>query len=268
MSEFAEYETVTVECGAIADRVATLTISRPDSRNALNATVRSEIQTVIDALEGTDKDIRVLVITGDDEGRAFVAGADINEFRERDQFDQRKASARPRIYERIADFPLPVIAAVNGHALGGGCELSLACDIRIAKEGAKLGQPEINLGLIPGGGGTQRLPQMVGMGQAMKLTLSGDLIDATEAEEIGLVEEAHPDGTFEERLSELAGTIAEKSPRALEHGKRALSASAEMNLDAGLDHEMELFTSLFATEDMREGIEAFYEDREPDFTGE
>lgn len=268
MSEFAEYETVTVEIGEPADRVATLTISRPDARNALNRTVRSEVQTAIDALEETDKDIRVLVITGDDEGGAFVAGADISEFKERDQFDQRKASGRPRIYERVADCRLPVIAAINGHALGGGCELSLACDIRIAKEGAKIGQPEINLGLIPGGGGTQRLPQVVGMGQAMKLTLSGELMGATEAEDIGLVEETHPEVAFEDRISELAGTIAEKSPKALERGKRAVSASMKMNLDAGLDYEMELFASLFATGDMREGVEAFYEDREPNFTGE
>jgi len=268
MSEFGEYETVTVEIGAVAERVATLTISRPDARNALNGTVRSEVKTALDALEATDRDVRALVITGDDEGGAFVAGADISEFRDRDQFDQRDASARPRIYERVADFPLPVIAAVNGHALGGGCELSLACDIRIARESAKLGQPEINLGLMPGGGGTQRLPQVVGTGQAMKLALSGELIDAAEAEEIGLVEEAHPEGAFEERLSELAGTIAEKSPKALEHVKRAISANEEMGLDAGLDYELELFTSLFATEDMREGIEAFYEDRDPEFAGE
>ncbi|MDQ2074519.1 enoyl-CoA hydratase-related protein [Haloarcula sp. H-GB4] len=268
MSEFDEYETVAVEFGTIAKHVATLTISRPNARNALNGTVRSEVKMAIDALEETERDVRVLVITGDDDGGAFVAGADISEFRDRDQFDQREASTQPRIYERVADFPLPVIAAINGHALGGGCELSLACDIRVAKEGAKLGQPEIGLGLIPGGGGTQRLPQVVGMGQAMKLILSGELVDATEAEEIGLVEETHPEGEFEARLSELARTIAEKSPKALEHGKRALSASAEMNLDAGLDYELELFTSLFATKDMREGIEAFYEDRDPEFTGE
>jgi len=268
MSEFDEYETVTVELGAIAERVATLTISRPDARNALNGTVRSEVKAAIDALEETDKDVRALVITGDDEGGAFVAGADVSEFRERDQFDQREASARPRIYERVADFPLPVIAAVNGHALGGGCELSLACDIRIAREGAKLGQPEITLGLMPGGGATQRLPRVVGTGQAMKLALSGELIDAAEAEEIGLVEEVHPEGAFEERLSELAGTIAAKSPRALEHTKHAIAASAEMGLDAGLDYELELFASLFATENMREGIEAFHENRDPKFTGE
>lgn len=268
MSEFDEYETITVDIGDIAERVATLTISRPDARNALNATVRSEFTDAIEGLEETDRDVRVLVITGDDEGGAFVAGADIDEFRGRDQFEQREASTRPRIYERVADSSLPVIAAINGHALGGGCELSLACDIRIAKEGAKLGQPEINLGLIPGGGGTQRLPNVVGMGQAMKLTLSGELVDAREAEEIGLVEETHPEGEFEERLSALAGTIAAKSPKALDHAKRALAASAEMSLDAGLDHESELFTSLFATEDMREGIEAFYEDRDPEFTGE
>lgn len=268
MSEFDEYETITVDIGDIAERVATLTISRPDARNALNATVRSEFKEAIEGLEETDIDVRVLVITGDDEGGAFVAGADIDEFRERDQFDQREASTRPRIYERVADSPFPVIAAINGHALGGGCELSLACDIRIAKEGAKLGQPEINLGLIPGGGGTQRLPKIVGMGQAMKLILSGELIDAREAEDIGLVEETHPEGQFEERLSALAGTIAAKSPKALDHAKRALAASAEMSLDAGLDHELELFTSLFATDDMREGIEAFHEDRDPRFTGE
>ncbi|MWV64546.1 3-hydroxybutyryl-CoA dehydratase [Halorubrum sp. JWXQ-INN 858] len=262
----AEYETLRVDVGGEADRVATVAISRPDARNALNATVRSELMAAVPLAEADDA-VRVLVITGDDEGRAFVAGADITEFADRDGLEQRRISERPRIYETIADASIPVIARVNGHALGGGCELAQACDVRIAHERAKIGQPEINLGIMPGGGGTQRLPRLVGTGQAMKLALSGELIDATEAADIGLVEEVHGDGTFDERVYELAGTIAEKSPVALEFTKRAVQASARMPMDGGIDYEAELFTTLFDTEDKREGIAAFFEDREPEFEG-
>jgi enoyl-CoA hydratase len=210
----------------------------------------------------------VLVVTGSDESGAFVAGADVTEFHERDLVDQRKASERPRIYETVDELSLPVIAHINGHALGGGCELAQACDVRIAQEGAKLGQPEINLGLIPGGGGTQRLPRLVGEGQAMRLILSGELIAATEAAEIGLVDEVCAEDVIDERVYDLAGTMAEKSPVALELAKSAIRESARMNLDSGLKYEAELFVQLFATEDKDEGIDAFLDGREPDFSGE
>ena len=262
----AEFDTFDVDVGGDAQRVATIAISRPDARNALNSQVRSELKRAVPLAEADD-DVRVLVITGDADGKAFVAGADITEFEDRDGLEQRRVSERPRIYETIADASLPVIARVNGHALGGGCELLQVCDVRIAHERAKIGQPEIALGLMPGGGGTQRLPRLVGTGQAMKLSLSGELIDAEEASEIGLIEEVHGDETFDDRVADLARTIASKSPVALEFTKQAIHASANMPLESGIEYEAELFTRLFDTEDKREGIEAFLQGRDPKFDG-
>ncbi|MFB9823973.1 enoyl-CoA hydratase/isomerase family protein [Halobaculum roseum] len=258
-----------VDC-AVGDRaagVATVTLSRPDARNALNAELREELTRVLDAVEVEGSDVRVVVLTGSDEAKAFVAGADVTELRERDMVEQRRASERPRVYERVADLRQPVIARINGHALGGGCELAQACDVRIAHERATLGQPEINLGLIPGGGGTQRLVRLVGEGQAMKLICSGELIDAAEAADIGLVDEVYGDGDFDDRVYDLAASMAEKSPVALEHAKKAVRAASRMGLDEGLDYESELFVGLFATRDKDEGIDAFLDDREPEWEG-
>ena len=261
----ADFETVSVAVDDRVEGVATVTISRPDARNALNAQVRTELKAVFEAVD--DSDVRVVVVTGDAEAKAFVAGADVAELRERDMLEQRRASDRPRVYETVADARQPVIARVNGHALGGGCELAQACDVRIASEYAKLGQPEINLGIIPGGGGTQRLPRLVGLGQAMRLVLSGELIDAEEAARIGLVEEVVPHDDLDDRVYDLAEKMATKSPVALEFAKRAVNAAAETSLDAGLDHEADLFTALFATRDKDEGIDAFFEDRDPEWEG-
>ena len=263
--EDIEFDTLNVDCTP-EDRVATIAISRPEARNALNAAVRSELKTAVSVAED-DESVRVLVLTGDPDGKAFVAGADIKEFEGRNGLEQRRVSERPRIYETIAGASIPVLARVNGHALGGGCELLQACDVRIAHERAKVGQPEIALGLMPGGGGTQRLPRLVGTGQAMKLSLSGELIDAEEASEIGLIEEVHGDGTFDDRVTDLARTIASKSPVALEFTKQAIHASANMPLESGIEYEAELFTRLFDTEDKREGIEAFLQGRDPKFDG-
>ncbi len=177
------------------------------ARNALNGTVREELATVLPAIETSGS--RVVVITGSPECNAFVAGADVSELRERGMFEQRRASERPRVYEIVAELTTPVIASINGHALGGGLELATACDIRIAQSGAKLGQPEINLGLIPRGSGTQRLPRLVGEGQPLKLILSGDLIDTEEAAEIGLVDEVCTQEDIERRVNSLAVSIAE-----------------------------------------------------------
>ncbi|MFC7198671.1 enoyl-CoA hydratase/isomerase family protein [Halospeciosus flavus] len=263
----ADYETLDVEVGERAERVATVTISRPDARNALNATVRSELKDAVSAAE-EDPAVRVLVLTGDDEGGAFVAGADVTEFGDRDQFEQRRVSRRPRVYEMVAEATLPVVARINGHALGGGCELAQACDVRIAKADAKLGQPEINLGLIPGGGGTQRLADLVGEGQALKLILSGELLDAEEAADVGLVEEVHDEDAFDERVYDFAETVAAKSPIALELAKEAVRSGSRMGRREGLDYEAELFTSLFDTADLQGGLDAFFEGREPEFRGE
>lgn len=258
-------ETIDVRIDDPVEHVTTMVLNRPDARNALNEQLRAEFKEVLDAIE--ESDARVVVLTGADEAGAFAAGADVKELRDRDVVEQRAAGARPRIYERVDDCPLPVIARINGHALGGGCELVQACDVRIAHEDAKLGQPEINLGILPGGGGTQRLPRLVGEGHAMRLVLTGDLIDASEAAEIGLVEEVHGDDTFDKSVSDLAGSMAEKSPLALELTKRSVKAASRMDLDQGLDFEYELFAHLFATKDKDEGIDAFLEKREPDWSG-
>lgn len=262
----AEFESVRVSVGGRVEGVATVTIDRPDARNALDATVRSELLDALAAVEDSDA-VRVVVLTGSEESGAFVAGADVSELRERDPLAQREATNHPRVYEAVANLDQPVIAAVNGHALGGGCELAQACEVRIAHAGARLGQPEINLGLMPGGGATQRLPRLVGPGQAAKLVLTGDLVDAEEARTMGLVDEVHADEDFEDRVYELAGTMAEKSPVALEHATRALRASQRLDLEAGIEYEKELFLQLFATEDKAEGIEAFFEDRDPEWVG-
>ncbi|MFC7225355.1 enoyl-CoA hydratase/isomerase family protein [Halalkalicoccus sp. GCM10025322] len=265
-SAASECETVSVTIDERVEGVATVMLSRPEARNALDAQLREELATVLKAIEDDDE-CRVIVLTGDDEGGAFVSGADVKELRERDAIDQREASKRPRIYERVANLSKPVIAHVNGHALGGGCELIQACDVRIAAEDAKLGQPEISLRIIPGGGGTQRLPRLVGEGHAMRLILSGELIDAAEAAEIGLVDETHPTDELEDRVYGLAESMAEKSPIALEFAKTAVQASSRMDLDDGIDYEAELFSQLFATEDKNEGIDAFLEDRDPEWQG-
>ncbi|SDM83493.1 enoyl-CoA hydratase [Halogranum gelatinilyticum] len=257
---------VRVEIDARAEYVATVTIDRPEARNALNGQIRDELKRVFAAV-ADDESVRVVVLTGADEAKAFVAGADVKELRERGVVEQREASERPRVYEAVADCPKPVIARVNGHALGGGCELAQACDVRIARADAKLGQPEINLGLIPGGGGTQRLTRLVGPGQAMRLVLSGELVDATEAADIGLVEEAVAPDELDARVDDLARKMASKSPLALQRAKEAVQAASRLDLDAGLDYEKELFVGLFATEDKNEGIDAFFEDRAPEWQG-
>jgi enoyl-CoA hydratase len=245
--------------------VALLTINRPEKRNALSAAVRRELLAALDELRAEDE-VRVVVITGSGD-KAFVAGADIAEFAERTPLEQRAAMTARRAFEEIAAFPKPVIAMINGFALGGGCELALACDIRIAADSARLGQPEVNLGIIPGGGGTQRLPRLVGMGQAMRLVLSGELIEAGEALRIGLVDLVVPRDALREKTLQLANTIAAKSPVALRIAKHALRAAAEMPLQAGLAYETELFITCFGSDDKREGVAAFLEKRAPEFRG-
>jgi enoyl-CoA hydratase len=256
------YETILLER---RDGVAIVTINRPDRRNALNAAVRRDLLAVLDALRD-DGEARVVVLTGAGD-KAFVAGADIAEFAERTPLQQREAMTGRRVFDEVAAFPKPTIAMINGFALGGGCELALACDIRVAADAARLGQPEINLGIIPGGGGTQRLPRVVGMGQAMRLVLSGELIDAAEALRIGLVDQVHPLAELRERTLQLAMTMAARSPVALQAAKAAVRAAAEMPLAAGLAYETELFITCFGSEDKAEGVAAFLEKRAPRFRG-
>lgn len=262
----ADYEYVTVATDEPGERVATVTIDRPDARNALNDRVRRELIDAFETLEAADE-IRVAVVTGSDESKAFVAGADITEFEGRSVVEQREAGKRPGVYDVVADLEIPVIARIDGFALGGGCELAMACDVRLASERSTLGQPEINLGIIPGGGGTQRLPRLVGDGHAKRLVLSGELVDAEEAREIGLVDEVYPYDELDDRVADLSGSMAEKSPIALEIGKEAVDAAGRMSLEDGLDYEKELFSVLFSTEDRDEGVAAFLADREPEFEG-
>ena len=246
-------------------RVAVLTVNRPDKLNALNQEVRDRMLAHLDDIE-TDDGIGVVVITGSGE-KSFIAGADIGEFEGRSPFDQREAMASPRIFDAMASYPKPVIAMINGFCLGGGCELSMSCDIRIASESARFGQPEIKLGLIPGGGGTQRLPRLVGMGHAMRLTLTGDMIPAAEAKEIGLVEMVVPAEELRETTLELAGKIAAMSPLTCKVAKQALRASEQLPIEDGLAYERDLFCLCFSTEDKEEGVDAFLNKRAPEWRG-
>jgi enoyl-CoA hydratase len=246
-------------------RVALLTVNRPDKLNALNDQVRTDLLAALATLEHDDA-IGVVVITGAGE-KSFIAGADIGEFAGRSPFDQREAMKSPRIFDIMGSFPKPVIAMINGFCLGGGCELAISCDLRIASEKARFGQPEINLGLIPGGGGTQRLPRLIGLGNAMRLVLTGDMIGAAEAKDIGLVEVVVPHEELRAKTLELAGKIASKSPLTLKVAKESLRASQKLAIEDGITYERDLFCLCFSTEDKVEGVAAFLEKRPAQWKG-
>jgi enoyl-CoA hydratase len=258
----ASYETLLVERRG---RVALITINRPQKMNALNIRTRAEGAAAFDELR-EDESVRVVVITGAGE-KAFVAGADIAEFEGRTAVTQRDVMTARSLFTAVDTFPKPVIAMVNGFCLGGGCELALSCDIRVAGENAKFGQPEINLGIIPGGGGTQRLTRLVGEGKAMELILTGDMIDAQHAYNLGLVNLVVPAADLEAKTMEMANRIAEKSPIALRMAKEAVKTAARANLDEGLRREIDLFALCFSSEDKDEGVRAFLEKRKPEFNG-
>jgi enoyl-CoA hydratase len=220
------------------------------------------------ALEQVEHDdgVGVVVITGAGE-KSFIAGADIGEFAGRTPFDQRHAMRSPRIFDIMSSFPKPVIAMINGFCLGGGCELAMSCDIRIASDKARFGQPEINLGLIPGGGGTQRLPRLAGLGHALRLILTGDMIGAAEAQEIGLVELVVPHEELRAKTLELANKIASKSPLTVKVAKEAVRASQRMAIEEGIAYERDLFCLCFSSADKEEGVKAFLEKRPAQWTG-
>jgi enoyl-CoA hydratase len=256
------YETLLLERRG---RVAIITINRPEKRNALNIKTREEGAALIAEL-GSDDSVGVVVITGAGD-KAFIAGADIAEFAGRTAMMQRDVMLARSLFNAIDSFPKPVIAMINGYCLGGGCELALACDIRIASENASFGQPEINLGIIPGGGGTQRLTRLVGEGKSMEMILTGEIIDAKTAHAIGLVNHVVPLDQLEAKTMEIANRIADKGPIALSMAKEAVKIASRSNLDEGLRREVDLFALLFSTEDKDEGVAAFLEKRKPVFKG-
>ena len=256
------YESILVER---RDRVAIITINRPEKRNALNIQTRAEGAAALDELRDDDS-VRAVIFTGAGD-KAFIAGADIAEFAGRTALQQRAIMLERGLFNAVDSFPKPVIAMVNGYCLGGGCELALACDIRIASNTASFGQPEINLGIIPGGGGTQRLTRLVGEGKAMEMILSGEIINAEEAFRYGLVNHVVPADHLEQKTMEIANRIAEKSPIALRLAKEAVKLASRANLDEGLRREVDLFALCFSSEDKDEGVKAFLEKRKPEFKG-
>ena len=244
-------------------RVALLRFNRPKQLNALNGQVMDELCSALETLDRDDA-IRVLVVTGNE--RAFAAGADIGEMAEASPIDMLRTN-RIAQWDRVRRIGKPVIAAVAGWCLGGGCELAMALDLIVAAESARFGQPEINLGVIPGAGGTQRLTRAVGKSAAMEMILTGEPIDAREAHRLGLVARLVPNELLVEDALALAAKIATKSPLALRLGKEAVNAAYEMSLTDALALERRLFYLLFASDDQKEGMAAFLEKRDPDFKG-
>ncbi len=245
--------------------VAILEIARENVRNALDPKTWAEISQILLKIED-DKEVKTLIITGSGE-KSFASGADIRSLNERTWMDILNNPA-VEILSQLENFKKPIIAAINGFALGGGCELALACDIRIASENAKFGFPELNLGIIPGGGGTQRLARVVGLGKAKELILTGKIIDAVEAKSIGLISEVLPDkASLEQKANEMADTMGNKGPLALQLAKALINQSLDVNLASGLNLEKLAQTVLFVTEDKQEGVSSFLEKRSPKFKG-
>ncbi len=248
------------------DGMATITINRPQAMNALNEETIPEILSRLQDAE-KDENVRVIVITGAGE-KAFCAGLDLKPMRDINVIKAVETSKRgQKLTLAIEEVGKPVIAAINGYALGGGLELAMACDIRIASEKAKIGQPEVNVGLIPGWGGTQRLPRLVGKGIAKELIFTGKMIDAKTAERIGLVNVVVPSDELMSTVEELAKVIMSKPPIAIRLAKELINSSIETDQGTGLVHEAEAFGILSSTEDYREGVSAFIEKRKPEYKG-
>jgi enoyl-CoA hydratase len=251
---------------AVDNGIAIITISRPDKRNALDGTTHRQLLAALEAAR-TDKAVRVVILTGS--GKAFVSGSDVKEFQGMKPVDIiHRLFDQPSAIEAAAEFPKPIIAMINGYCLGSGNELAMACDIRIASEDAKFGQPEINLGMVPGGGATQRLPRLIGLGKALYMMYTGAIIDSSEALRFGLVDLVVPHKQLKARTMTLAQMLANKSPVALAMIKEAARASQRAPLDDGIRHEQSLASVIFSSKDMQEGLAAFLEKRQPKFTGE
>ena len=248
------------------ETIGILTINRPEKMNALSNKLMSDLKAVLDTVEQDDK-LRVLIITGAGD-KAFVAGADIHELVDRDaQIGRKVSKERQNLFSRIENLAVPVIAAVNGYALGGGLELALACSIRICSDSAQFGAPEVKLGIIPGDGGTQRLPRLVGLGRAMELVLSGDFINAQEAYRIGLANKVVPQKNLMEKTLELADKIASRPPLAVQFAKEAVNRSVGSGIESGYTLESYLHALSCTTEDKKEGVSAFLEKRKGQFKG-
>ena len=243
--------------------IALVRINRPEARNALNIEVRKLLARHLTEL-GDDEATRCVVLTGNE--KSFAAGADIKEMAGAGTIEMLQRGTH-KLWRAIAACPKPVIAAVNGFALGGGCELAMTCDIIIAGESAKFGQPEVKIGIIPGGGGTQRLTRAVGKYKAMRYVLTGDLFSAREAFDMGLVSEIAPDAEVEKRALQMAQQIADLSPLAIQQAKESALRGLDASLDTGLALETKAIQLLFSSQDQKEGMAAFIEKRKPQFQG-
>ena len=256
------YELLTFD---VADRIATITVNRPDKLNALNDAVMDELRTAI-AEARRRPDVGAVLLTG--AGRAFVAGADIAELVDQSAIEGKARAQRgQRVFRRFETSPKPTLAAVNGFALGGGCELAMACHMRIASDTAKFGQPEVKLGIVPGYGATQRLPRLVGKGRALQLLLTGEMIDAAEAHRIGLVNRVVPAAELIPATRAMLGTIIAQGPLAVAQCIEAVDRGLEMPLDDAIALEAAYFGVLSASADKAEGMRAFLDKRTPAFTG-
>ncbi|MBZ0269530.1 enoyl-CoA hydratase/isomerase family protein [bacterium] len=257
-----EFDRVRLE---VAEGVAVLTVDRPEARNALDAETVSEIHAALDRIEG-DAGVRILIVTGGGR-KVFVAGADVRTLLARTNRDVL-AAGNNRLFARLEAVPIPTIAAINGFALGGGLEFALACDLRIAADHAKMGLPETGLGIIPGAGGTMRLPRIVGLGIAKEMVLTGVIHDAETALRIGLVNRVVPAAELMDAAHGLADAMKKRAPMALRLGKMAVNASLSVPADYGAQFEIVAQTVLNSTSDIKEGMTAFLEKRKPEFRGE
>lgn len=256
------YQTLTLD---VADRIATIATNRPDKLNALNDQLITELGLAMHEVLGRD-DVAGVILTGT--GRAFVAGADIGEVGAASPVEARRLARKGQeVFRLFETSPKPTIAAVNGFALGGGCEVAMCCHVRVASEAARFGQPEVKLGLLPGYGGTQRLPRLVGKGRALQLLLTGEMIDAAEAYRIGLVNLVVPAAELIDRARVLLTAMIANAPAALALTIEAVNSGYDLPLEEALRHEATAFGLSAATEDMREGTRAFLEKRPPRFTG-
>jgi len=248
----------------IEERIGIIRINRPDALNALNREIYLELEKTIDEIEINDQ-IKVVIITGSGD-KAFIAGTDVVEMKNLSVIEAKEYAKKAGVaIDKIEALNKPVIAAINGFALGGGCEVALACDIRIAAENARLGFPEVGLGIIPGSGGTQRLPRLIGMSKAKELIFTAEIINANEALKIGLVNKVVPQEKLLDEAKNIARKIANKGKVALSLAKEAINRGFEIDVHSGLAFEIECFSLCFSTQDQKEGFLAFFEKRKPQF---